>query len=425
MQEKILYFVWKYKLYSANQLISSDGQQIKIINPGIQNFDAGPDFINAKIKIGNTLWAGNIEMHIKSSDWNNHGHQKDKAYNNVILHVVINDDKTVYNENGEKIVLLKLNLNNALIKKYEELISDEGKLACGDDLKTVEEFKLKMWLENVLFERLSEKTEIIKQKLEINKNNWEESFYQIIARSFGFSLNAEPFERLARSLPLKYIAKHHNNLQQIEALLFGQAGFLSDDYHDDYFKMLKREYNHLKKKFNLKPIEKHNWKFLRLRPSNFPTIRISQFACLIHQSRSLFSKIIDADSLTELQKLFQIKASVFWQNHYTFEKISEEKEKNFGNNSINNIIINTIVPFTFLYGDYKDDQKLKDKAIKLLEDLKAENNNITRLWNSAGIKITDAFLSQALIQQTKNYCQKGKCLDCGIGSEILKQMVLL
>ncbi|MEN8119603.1 MAG: DUF2851 family protein [Bacteroidota bacterium] len=421
MEEKILYFIWKYKLYNANQLISSESKHIQIINPGMQNFDAGPDFINAQIKIDNTLWAGNVEMHLKSSDWNKHHHQKDKAYNNVILHVVLNNDTMVYNENGDKIPLLKLKLNPAIVKKYEELLVNEGKLPCSKDIKSVEEFRLKIWFDNILFERLNEKTKTIKQKLEINKNNWEESFYQTIARNFGFNLNAEPFERLARSLPLKYIAKHHNNLLQIEALLFGQAGFLSDNINDEYFEMLKREYTHLKKKFGLHPIEKHSWKFLRSRPSNFPLIRISQFACLLHQSTSLFSKIINANSTDEIQKLFQLKASEFWSTHYTFEKVSEKKEKRFGTNSVNNIIINTIVPYTFQYGEYKDDQKLKDKAITLLENLKSENNYITRMWNSEGIKITNAFSSQAVIQQTKNYCQKGKCLDCGIGSEILKR----
>lgn len=422
MEEKILYFIWKYKLINTNQLISSDGKHIQIINPGMQNFDAGPDFINAQIKMENTLWAGNVEMHLKSSDWNKHRHQKDKAYNNVILHVVLNNDEPVYNENGDKVLSLKLNLDPALVKKYKELLVNEGKLPCSQDIKLVEEFRLKIWFDNVLFERLNEKTETIKQKLTINKNNWEESFYQTIARNFGFNLNAEPFERLARSLPLKYIAKHQNNLLQIEALLFGQAGFLYNSINDEYFVKLKREYNHLKKKFSLYPIEKHSWKFLRSRPSNFPLIRISQFACLIHQSTSLFSKIIDACSITEIQKLFQIKASEFWSTHYTFEKVSEKKEKRFGSNSVNNVIINTVVPFTFLYGQFKDDQKLKDKAISFLEDLKAENNNITRMWNSEGIKITNAFLSQAVIQQTKNYCQKRKCLDCGIGSEILKHI---
>ncbi len=207
---------------------------------------------------------------------------------------------------------------------------------------------------------------------------------------------------------------------QIEALLFGQAGFLNDIIDDDYFKTLKREYTHLQKKFDLHSIEKYSWKFLRSRPSNFPLIRISQFASLIHQSTSLFSKIINAANIDDIQKLFQLKASEFWSTHYTFEKISKLKEKKFGDNSINNIIINTIVPFIFLYGEYKDDQKLKDKAITLLENLKAEDNYITRMWISEGIKITNAFSSQAIIQQTKNYCQKEKCLDCGIGSEILK-----
>ncbi len=424
MKEKILHFIWKYKLYNKTELLCSDSNHVEVISPGVQNFDAGPDFFNAQIKIGNTLWAGNVEMHLKSSDWYRHNHNKDKAYNNVVLHVVIDNDKVTNNENGDKIPTVELKLNPKIAKKYYELLESESKLSCNADIGSIEEFRLKIWFDNVLFERLKQKTEIIKLKLERNKNNWEESFYQILARNFGFNLNAEPFERLARSLPLKYIAKHHNNLLQIEALLYGQAGFLTDSANmgDKYYINLKREYTHLRKKFNLNPIEQHSWKFLRSRPSNFPTIRISQFASLIHKSTSLFSKIINASNATDIQKLFQSKASEYWSNHYTFNKISEKKEKRFGANSINNIIINTIVPFTFLFGNFKGDQKLKNKAITFLENLKAENNNITRLWNSEGIKITNAFLSQAIIQQTKNYCRKEKCLDCGIGAEILKQV---
>ncbi|OQX97872.1 MAG: hypothetical protein B6I20_11840 [Bacteroidetes bacterium 4572_117] len=421
MEEKVLYFIWKYKLYDTKKLTCTNGKLLQILNHGMQNHNAGPDFFNAKIKIDDTLWAGNVEMHLKSSDWNKHKHQNDKAYNNVILHVVFDDDIEIFNENKDKVPALKLSLNQALTNKYKELLENENKLSCGDDIKTVEQFRLKMWFDNILFERLNEKTKIINEKLEINKNNWEEVFYQMMARNFGFNLNAEPFERLARSLPLKYLAKHHNNLMQIEALLYGQAGFLNNNYPDMYFQDLKKEYLHLQRKFKLRPIEKHSWKFLRSRPSNFPFIRISQFANLIYQSSTLFSKIINANNIKEIQGFFEINASEFWSTHYTFEKKSEKKEKKIGKTSINNIIINTIVPFTFLYGNFKDNQTLKDKAITFLESINPENNYITRMWNAVGIKANNAFLSQALIQQTKNYCQKNKCLDCGIGSEILKQ----
>ncbi len=422
MEEKILYFIWKYKLYNKNKLQTSQGLGLEIHNPGIQNFDSGPDFTNAKIKIGDTLWAGNVEIHVKASDWYAHKHQNDKAYNNVILHVVFDCDKEVCNQKNEKIPTLELKPDKMLLEKYEELIKNNKILSCSDDLNLLENFRLKLWLNNMLFERLSEKTEIIKQKLSRNKNNWEETFYQIIARNFGFKLNAEPFERLAAGLPLKYLAKHHDNLLQIEALLFGQAGFLADDFNNDYYLRLQKEYLHLANKFSLKPIEKYNWKFLRTRPGNFPTIRIAQFAQLIYQSTSLFSKIIDSDRISQVKTLFDVKASNFWKNHYTFAKLSAAKEKTLGESSIDNILINTVIPFLFLYGEAKDNQHLKDKAINWLEEIKPENNKITKMWTEAGVKIPNAFFSQAIIQQTNNYCKYARCLDCGIGTEILKHV---
>jgi len=420
MNEQILYFVWKYKLYNQNELQTETSEKIEILSSGIQNFDAGPDFINAKIKIANVIWVGNVEIHLRSSDWYAHKHHENPAYNNVILHVVYEYDKDVFNRKNEKIPTLTLKPDDVLLKKYQKLVGKDDILSCKDDLSFIDGFKLKMWLNNVLFERLNEKTTIIKDKLQRNKNNWEETFYQIIARNFGFKLNAEPFERLAMSLPLKFLAKHHDNLLQIEALLFGQAGFLNEENNNEYYLQLKREYTHLSKKFSLKPIEKHNWKFLRTRPVNFPTIRIAQFAKLIHRSAGLFSKIIDAKDIDSIKNLFKADVSDFWKNHYTFDKSSKEKEKTLGETSVDNILINTIIPFLFLYGEAKDNQVLKDRAINFLEKIKQENNKITRLWKDAGIKIPNAFFSQAIIQQTNNYCKKGKCLDCGIGAEILK-----
>ena len=420
IEEHILYFLWKYKLYKNTKLVTDSNEPVEIINQGVQNFNSGPDFINAKIKISDTLWAGTVEIHVKASDWYKHKHHTDKAYNNVILHVVSKNDKPVLNRNNKKVPALVLEIDNKLINKYKQLIKNERIVSCSEDLKLVDTFKLKMWLNNVLFDRLHKKTYLIKEKLAVNKNNWEETFYQVLARNFGFKLNAEPFERLAVSLPLKYLAKHHNNLMQIEALLFGQAGFLFDKYEHEYYNQLKKEYLHLSKKFGLKPIEKYNWRFMRSRPANFPTIRIAQFAQLIYKSTSLFSKIVHAENIHEIRVLFRVKTSEFWSLHYTFDKLSPEKEKVLGDNSIDNILINTIVPFLFLFGELTDNQMLKDKAVLYLEQLKPENNKITRLWKEAGINLSSAFFSQALIQQTNNYCKKQKCLDCGIGAEILK-----
>jgi len=424
MSEELLHFVWKFGLFQNYSIkgIESDGFQI--INAGKINNDAGPDFFGAKIKCGEMIWIGNIEIHIKSSDWYRHGHQYDKAYNNVILQVVIENDKEIKTESGRHVPIMELVVDKAIEMKYEEFKQNKKWVSCQDDIKLADNFKIKMWLGNVLVERLNEKAIYISKILEINKNNWEETFYQILARNFGFQVNAEPFEWLAKSLPLKYLAKHQSSLVQVEALLFGQAGFLFDDKNKDpYFLTLKKEYEFLKSKFDLIPLEKHLWKFMRLRPPNFPTIRISQFAVLVHKSKSLFSKIINAENLNEIKQFFETEGSEYWQTHFTFEKISDKKKKAIGIESINTILINTIIPVLFVYGQLTNNELIKERAINYLEELKPETNHIVRAWKKIGIHAATAFESQALLHQKKHYCQNTKCLDCLIGIEIIKNQI--
>ena len=425
MKEELLYFIWKYKLYSDFTCFNLEGQDPQILDCGVQNFDAGPDFIGAKIKTAETTWAGNVEIHVKSSDWNLHKHHQDKAYNNVILQVVNKHDVDVYTEEGRLLPVIEIVVDNPLRAKYEYFTKNENWVPCENDINLVDEFKTKMWLGNLVIERLNKKADMVFSFLEFNKNSWEETFYHLLARSFGFKVNADPFEWLAKSIPLKFFSKHQNNLLQIEAILFGQAGFLTDkDVDNEYFNILKREYVVLSNKFGLKPIEKHLWRFLRLRPSNFPVIRISQFAALIHKSNSLFSKIRACSNVSELKKLFEVKATAFWDTHFTFEKLSEEKPKVLGEESINSIIINTVIPILFVYGKQIGDIDVRDKAIYFLEELKPESNKIIKEWKRLGIDVPSSFYSQALLEQKNAYCNFVKCLKCGIGIEIFKKQLL-
>ena len=422
MNEDLLHYIWKYQRFKTN-IYTTDGKAIKIENPGSTNTDAGPDFTNAKIRIDNTLWAGNIEIHLKSSDWFVHKHNLDKGYDNIILHVVYEDDKPVFDKIGNKIstVELKNAIDNLLISNYKNFIESKNLIPCSKLIRNVKEIIIFNWFEKLAIERLQNKTDIIFNKLSLYINNWEQTFYEIFARNFGFNVNAEPFELLAKSLPQQYFAKIKNNLFQIEALLFGQAGLLDDEFADDYPKKLQTEYLYLQKKYELKPIGKHLWKFLRIRPNNFPTIRLAQFANLIYKSNNLFSKIIESQTLKEIFRLFDIDCSDYWQTHYVFDKVSGSSSKNPGKSTINLLIINTIVPFIFAYGKIKDDEKYTERALEFLSELPPEKNHMTEKFFQAGIKPENAIQSQAIIQLYTNYCTKRKCLQCSIGDAVLKQ----
>ncbi len=418
MTEKFLQYIWQFKLYNNTDLFVND-KPVEIISNGTINTDSGPDFFNAKIKIADTLWVGNVEIHINSSDWFKHNHHKDKAYDNVILHVVKNKDAETYNSKNIQIPTIELKYPEFIEKNYKELEYSPYKIACETKLQNIESFYIKNIFYALAIERLNQKNEQINNILKENNNNWENAFYILLFRHFGAKVNADSFEMLAKNTELKILAKHKNNLTQIEAILFGQAGFLDEDIDNEYHKLLKQEYKLIKSKFNISGLDKHQWKFLRLRPANFPTVKIALAAKLIYQSSSLFSKILQAKNIDELYKLFNVSLSSFWETHYTFEKESIKRTKHLGKASINTIIINVIIPFLFNYGQQRKIQDLQDRAISFLEQIKAENNSIIRYWNKIGVSADNAFQTQALLQLYNNYCLKKKCLSCKIGYKIM------
>ncbi len=423
MKEEFLHYLWKYKLYNTSNLKTVNGETIEILNSGLHNLDAGPDFFNGKVKIGETTWAGNIEIHVKSFDWLKHNHQTDKAYDNVVLHVVYQYDNPVLDKNKQPIPTLELKdiIDQSLYEKYEDLIASKDWIPCGNQIKLVDAFIINTWLNRLVVERLERKSEEIKETLSQNKNDWEQSFYQYLFKYFGLKVNAFPFEQLAKNTPLK-ITEKHNQLNSIEALFYGQAGFLEADLKEEYYQNLLKEYQFLKAKFGLQAIDKSLWKLLRLRPANFPTIRISQLASLLNQHPRLFSKIIEAKTVTEIQQYFKVNASKYWDNHYQFgEETIPAATKNLGINTINNIIINVVVPFTFVYGKFKQDEELVEKALSLLEKTKPETNIIVKNWKELGVKSANAMQTQSLIELKNNYCSTKKCLNCSIGNYILQQ----
>ncbi len=423
MREDFLHYCWKHKLFNVKELETTSGEAIQIFNNGQHNSDSGPDFLQAKIKIGKTIWAGNVEIHVNASEWAQHKHHLDKAYSNVILHVVFNADKDARTTSGDEVTTLELNgkIPLKIYQRYTSMIENRSWIPCEKLIHEVDDFIIKQWMNRMLIERLEKKVGDIYQLLRQNKNNWEETFYQILARYFGFKVNATAFEMLAKSLPLQILAKHKSNPHQVEALLFGQAGMLDKEFQDQYPEELKKEYQFLQKKYKLKSIETKLWKYLRLHPQNFPGVRISQFADLIHQSSHLFSRILEEKKISELQKMFVCKTSSYWINHYRFDKESEKRTKNLGVQGVNILLINVVIPFLFAYGKYTDNKTIKDKALTFLEKLPAEKNTIVKNWGKLGVRTQNAFESQSLLQLKNEHCDHKTCLNCGVGNAILRK----
>ncbi len=419
MKESILHFIWQNKLFQSHSLLTTDGESVEVIDPGRLNTDAGPDFFNAKIKLGNTIWAGNVEIHTRSSEWARHGHDDDKAYNSVVLHVVKKADAQVFRADGAPIPQLELIYPVEIEENYGQLMQNSLRIPCENKISAIPGIFIRSWKNALLTERLLQKTENISEILSQNNRHWEEAFYLNLARSFGFGTNGQAFEMLAASLPMQILGKHKNDLSQLEALLFGQAGLLAAKEEDAYLLSLRKEYDFLKIKYDLKPIDGSQWKLLRLRPDNFPHVRIAQFAALIHKSTGLFSKITENPDIQYLQGIFRVEPSEYWKTHYLFAHESHKSLKGIGQKAIEGIIINTVVPFLFSFADTRGNQSMKDKAIEILEKLPAENNVITRMWHETGIDCASAFDSQALIQLKKMYCDKRNCLRCRIGHKVL------
>jgi len=420
MKEDLLHFIWKNVLYNSSDLHTTDGLAVSVIKHGDRNSNAGPDFFNAKIQIGETVWAGNVEIHTRSSDWKRHGHHFDTVYDSVILHVVQLADDVIARTNETIIPTLVLDFDKRLLETFDGIFVKNNSISCAPKLSSIESIILQMWFDRMLIERLEYKTAMVSDVLNNTTSNWEGTFYRLLFRSFGFNVNAQAFETLSVSLPLSVIAKHTDSVFQIEALLFGQAGMLEIDCSDEYFISLQSEYHFLKSKYDLQAMNSHSWKFMRMRPANFPTIRLAQLAQLMFHSSALLSKVIECENVVSLKKLFDVEVSVYWLTHYSFGKSSNFSAKHLGETAIQSILINAIIPVLFHYGKINANEDLCDKALLFLEHLPFESNEITRQWCTTGIDCDNAARSQALIHLYKNYCVAGNCLRCAIGDKLLR-----
>ena len=419
--EQLLHYVWKHKIFPLKELKTTTGQQVEVIDTGLANTDAGPDFFNAKLKLDGVLWIGNIEIHERSSDWFKHGHHADTGYNSVILHIASEIDTEISRSNGERIPQIQLICPEAVRTNYKELLETDSYPPCYRIIPSLPPFTAHSWMTALQMERFEQKATLLNERLKRCQGNWEDAFFITLARNFGFGLNGDAFETWAHRLPFRAVDKHRNDLFQIEATFFGQAGILEDSDGDGYYLRLKKEYTYLQHKFGLIPMDASLWRFLRLRPANFPHIRIAQLACLYHRAYGLLSRIMETETLQGVRDILKGGTSEYWLTHYTFGGSSPSRPKTLSNTSLDLLIINTVVTFLYAYGLHKGNRVLCARAGSFLEELKAENNYITRMWEQCGMKASNAADSQALIQLKKEYCDKKKCLYCRIGYEYLKR----
>lgn len=427
--EDLLQFVWKYKLFFRPDLYTQSGQELKVLAVGQHNKNAGPDFEHARLLIGNTQWSGQVEVHKKASEWYLHKHHLDKAYNNVVLHVVYEADRQVCRQDGTIVETLELKaiLSPSVLAQYRQLSQSKSWIPCASQIGQIDGFRLRQWLSRVLVERLENKSAYILQLVDDFHGDWNEVAYVALARNFGFKVNAFPFELLAKSVPYKILQKHRDSTRAVEALLFGQAGLLVGEMVEDdaYVSAIVKEYRFLSKQYALRPIDAVAWKFLRMRPANFPTIRIAQFSSLCMSVPSLFSAMVDEGESTFMEKLRKIAVSPYWKNHYVFSKEARGHSGRFGESSIHNILINTVAILLFAYGKYVDKESYICRAVSLLESLLAEKNNVISQFEVLGVKAKEAADSQSLLQLKSAYCDRRKCLECGLGFELFKSNTTL
>ncbi|MDP1622434.1 MAG: DUF2851 family protein [Bacteroidales bacterium] len=420
MNESFLSYLWKYR--HINQDVRTEsGDCLTILHPGDKNTDSGPDFFNARIRIGTTTWAGNIEIHVKASDWYKHGHHNDPAYDHTILHVVYEADRPVFHQNREPIqtLVIRDKFPAAIYDRYQLLMQNHQWIPCQNQLNPSEDYGFGMWSPAIAVERLENKTSNIRQLLTNCHDDWEEAFYRHLARSFGFKINSLPFELLAKSLPVKIVRQYCGNVFQMEALLFGQAGMLDRNFSDSYPRGLSKEYTFLREKYSLSPVSVSIWKFLRLRPSNFPTIRISQLAGFLCKTQARFFALFEGGSLQGAEDTLKITASDYWNTHYVFDKEAIGKQKTMGDTCVKLLIINGMAPFLFFYGLEKGQPDLCEKVLNYLEQTGGESNHLVERWKKAGFPVDNAMQTQALLHLKQYYCDKKRCLDCRIGSRLL------
>ncbi|WP_027449371.1 DUF2851 family protein [Xylanibacter brevis] len=429
--EQLLHYTWKHKLLPLKELRTTDGRLVEVVDVGLHNQNAGPDFFNAKVKIDDTLWVGNVEIHQRSSDWYLHGHDHDAHYNNVVLHVVAEADREVQTQSGLWLPQLVISVPETVVTSYRELLATDMYPPCYRIIPDLSRLTVHSWMAALQTERLEQKTQAIVQRVEHCNGSWEDAYFTTLARNFGFGINGDAFEQWAQYVPLNAVGKHRDDLFQIEAIFMGQAGLLTLDaiparYHDaalqeGYFNKLKNEYAYLAHKFSLTPMDPSVWRFLRLRPQNFPHVRISQLANLYYERRAGLSALLECESVEQLRQLLSTHVTPYWETHYTFGSESTKSTKNISASSMNLLIINTAVPMLFAVGRHRQKDELCDRAFDFLEQLGAERNHIITMWKECGLEVSTAGESQALIQLKKEYCDRKDCLRCRIGFEYLKR----
>lgn len=418
--EDLLHYIWENRLFETQDLIINN-KPSEIIDTGSRNYSSGPDFFNAKIRIGETVWAGNVEIHVKASDWFLHNHQDDPSYFNVILHVVYFLDCRLERPGGEEIPSLVLKFSPEVYEKYKLLQSSPGFIPCSDFLGGINKIFWSDWFSKLMIERLEEKTLMVEEILKESKYDWEECIYRVLGKSFGFKINAYPFETLVRTTPLKTLLRARQKSLTVNAILFGQAGFLEDLISEDsYYVSLQREYHAIKGILPPRVLEKHNWKFMGTRPGNFPHLRIAQFASLVVNQFPLFAKIIEKPALGPWKELLDQSVNSYWETHYLFGKNTRRRILKMGKSAYELIILNALIPVVFHYAKFKRKQDLKDKILSILENLPPEKNRILTDWASKRVTASNAFESQALIHLSTHYCNQKRCLSCRIGRQIIK-----
>lgn len=424
MNESFLHYIWQFQYFNKKNLRTSGGEPIVVFKPGFHNSHAGPDFSDAKLKLGDMEWAGSVEIHILASGWREHRHDEDPAYENVVLHVVWEENEPILRADGTRLPTLELKgrVEPSFVLQYKRIVHSKTPIPCANAIGSVPEVIKVSMLDRAVTARLEKKALGVLETLKRNKGDWEETCYQILCRNFGFKVNTDPFAQLAQSLPYKTLMKHGNRLEQVEALVFGQAGFLKETIHDAYYTLLQREYGLLRRKYDLgsREMNKAQWRFLRLRPANFPTIRLAQLSSILFHQRNIFSRIISTRSCKELIPAFSVKPSAYWRHHYRFFKKQKKEIPPLGRMSVENIVINSIVPMMVAFGKARDDQRFVDRALQLLCETPPEDNNILRSWAAIGLTNRSAFDSQALIELHNSFCARRRCIDCNIGASLLK-----
>lgn len=422
MTEDYLHYIWKFQKIDHAILATVQGEAVVVKKQGHHNHNSGPDFSEARVTIGKADWFGSVEIHIKTSDWRKHGHQRDKAYNNVVLHVVYEHDEDIYNQNGEKIPTLELKtkVNHEAYFQYERFLQNAKIRPCSDLLQEVPKLTLISTIDEMLVGRLLRKSQDIRQMLQDTSNDWEQVFHQLLFKYLGMKVNGEAMLELSKRVPYLMLQKHSHDITLTEALLFGQSGMLNDPLSNDYHQRLREEYLYLKQKLQLTAMTGTAWKFSRMRPPNFPSMRIAQLAAIYTSYQNLFQLVRDKSSIRELQLVFSAEPSEFWQSHYTFKSESKKQRGGLGKMALQNIIINVVAPFAFYYGKEIGDSSYEDYALLLLESLPGEKNNITKKFDDFNVGVLSAKDSQSFIQLNNEFCKKKKCLNCKIGVYLLQ-----